>query len=140
MMTSGAREPKRRGLEASVTEEALKVVDERRIVTDELLLSRSGLSAGILIIDDDTALKLFSLRAGKALEIQLTLIADVLLLSQFMSLSGTLVKLGPIACGFVPSGRYDWPDGMWDARRLTRSLSTNFKFINEVSLADLVEN
>lgn len=65
-MISGALEPRGSGLGASVT---TKIVDGRRTVTDELLLSRIGLSVGILIIDDDVALMLFSLCADEALEI-----------------------------------------------------------------------
>lgn len=64
-MISGALEPRGSGLGASVT---TKIVDGRRTVTDELLLSRIGLSVGILIIDDDVALILFSLCADEALE------------------------------------------------------------------------
>jgi hypothetical protein len=64
-MISGALEPRGSGLGASVT---TKIVDGRRTVTDELLLSRIGLSVGILNIDDDVALMLFSLCADEALE------------------------------------------------------------------------
>jgi hypothetical protein len=60
-MISGALEPRGIGLGASVTDNTVESVDARRTVTDELLLSRIGLSAGILIIDDDVALTLFSL-------------------------------------------------------------------------------
>lgn len=133
-MISGALEPRGSGLGASETDETIESVDVRRTVTDELLLSRIVLSAGILIIDDDVALMLFSLIAAEVLEKLRIPIADVLLFPQLIPLSDNLVKLAPIACGLVLSDR---PDGMLDALRLSRALPFDSMSLNRKFFADL---
>jgi hypothetical protein len=133
-MISGALEPRGSGLVASVTDDTVESVDARRTVTDKLLLSRIGFSAGILIIDDDVALSLLSLWADELLEKRRIPIADEFLFSQFMSFSDNLVKLEPIAYGLVPSDR---PDGMLDALRLSRALSSNCGLLSGTIFVDL---
>jgi hypothetical protein len=60
--------------------------------------------------------------------------ADEHLFSQFMSFSDNLVKLEPIACGLVPSDR---PDGMLDALRLSRALTSDCRLLSVMFFVDL---
>ena len=52
-----------------------------------------------------------------------------------MSFSDILVKLEPIACGLLLSDR---PDGMLDALRLSRALSSNCMLLSGTFFVDLV--